>query len=37
LLKKYCPNNHLPMILMSVSANLNSIQFLNLIKCSEFK
>ena len=31
LLKKYCPNNQLPMILMSISANLNSNQFLNLI------
>ena len=31
LYKKYCPNNHLPMILMSVSAYLNSQQFLNLI------
>ena len=31
LYKKYCPNNHLPIILMSVSAYLNSQQFLNLI------
>ena len=31
LLKKYNPNNKLPMVIMSVSANLNSSQFLNLI------
>ena len=31
VLKKYNPNNRLPMVIMSVSANLNSNQFLNLI------
>ena len=31
LLRKYNPNNKLPMVIMSVSANLNSKQFLNLI------
>ena len=31
VLKKYIPNNKLPMIIMCVSANLNSNQFLNLI------
>ena len=31
LYKKYSPNNQLPMVLMSVSAYLNSNQFLNLI------
>ena len=32
LLKKYKANSHLPLIIMSVSANLNKIQFLELIK-----
>ena len=31
LLRQYNPNNKLPMVIMSVSANLNSKQFLNLI------
>ena len=31
LLKKYAPNNKMPMVIMSVSVNLNSKQFLNLI------
>ena len=31
LLRKYNPNNKLPMVIMSVSANLNSKQFLDLI------
>ena len=31
LLKKYKPNNHLPMIIINVSTNLNSNEFLNLI------
>ena len=31
LFKKYAPNNKMPMIIMSVSVNLNSKQFLNLI------
>ncbi len=32
LLKKYKPNNKLPVILMSVSANLNKEQFLKLVR-----
>ena len=32
LMKKYKPNNKLPMILISVSVNLNSNDFINLIK-----
>ena len=32
LMKKYKPNNKLPMILFSVSVNLNSNDFINLIK-----
>ena len=32
LMKKYKPNNKLPMILISVSVNLNSNDFMNLIK-----
>lgn len=31
LLKKYKPNNHLPMIIINVSTNLNSNEFLSLI------
>ena len=31
LLRQYNPNNKLPMVIMSVSANLNSNQFLNLV------
>ena len=32
LLKKYKTNSHLPLVIMSVSANLNKMQFLELIK-----